>query len=66
MKQYQINFVDCTVETVRADHEPLPSNPVSAWWKVTLMTLDAETHTKFVSFGTVYINMNNVTFIKET
>jgi hypothetical protein len=71
MKHYQVNFVDGTVETVEADSFPHVveyefMSPINSWWHVTLMHLDAETQTKFVPYGKIHINHDNVTFIKET
>ena len=65
MKHYDINFVDGTVETVEANIEELPSDR-EGWWLVTHLHLDAETQTKLVHHGRIYVNMRNVTFIKET
>jgi hypothetical protein len=78
MKHYEVNFVDGTVETVGADDLPtditnpmfiskemdgiatVETAPTTHWWRVTLLSLDAESGTK------ISINLDNVTFIKET
>lgn len=38
--------------------------PESRYWYVTLLTLDSD-NVKLVPFGKIYINLDNVTFIKE-
>jgi len=40
--------------------------PSTNFWTVTLLNLDAETNSKLVPFGQIHINLDNVTFIKET
>lgn len=82
MKHFEVNFVDGTVETVMSEAIPLAwTQPLfrknsdgsleevpiyDEWWHATLLTLDDETKTKLVPYGRIHININNVTFIKET
>jgi hypothetical protein len=40
--------------------------PTTHWWRVTLLSLDAESGTKLVPHGKISVNLDNVTFIKET
>lgn len=62
MKHFEVNFVDRTMEVVGADKLPTAG---SGYWTAILLTLDAETLSKFVPHGTIHINLDNVTFIKE-
>jgi hypothetical protein len=67
MKHYEVNFVDRTVEIVMADSLPVLTTPETArFWSVILLTVSAEEPDKLVPHGNIYINLDNVTYIKET
>ncbi len=65
MKHYEVNFVGGLIKVVMAND--IPKRRGLHLWTVVLLTLDATTQSnKLVPFGRIHINLNNVTFIRET